>query len=91
MSHSDPSNHSDRVFLGLESFAIAVGLLITLTGAVMGVEMRYAKTAEVQNMVDEVYLRTVRLRILELELKDRSQMPAHEKALLEHLKRELSK
>jgi hypothetical protein len=75
----------------IESLAIAIGLFVTLTGAVLGVEMRYAKTDEVRELVDEVYLRTVRLRVFELELKDRQFLKAHERALLEHLKRELTK
>lgn len=75
----------------IESVAIGIGLFVTLTGAVLGVEMRYAKTEEVRSMVDEVYLRTVRLRVFELELKERSHLLPHERALLEHLKRELTK
>ena len=75
----------------IESIAMAIGLFVTLTGAVLGVEMRYAKTEEVRDMVDEVYLRTVRLRVFELELKDRQHLQPHERALLEHLKRELTK
>jgi hypothetical protein len=85
-----PNQGQNSTLLGLESFAIGIGLFVTLTGAVLGVEMRYAKTSEVRSMVDEVYLRTVRLRVFELELKDRAGMQPHEKALLEHLKRELT-
>ena len=86
-----PNQGRNSTLLNIEAFAIGIGLFVTLTGAVLGVEMRYAKTSEVRNMVDEVYLRTVRLRVFELELKDRDQMQPHEKALLEHLKRELTK
>ena len=86
-----PNQGRNSTLLGLETLAIAIGLFATLTGAVLGVEMRYAKTSEVRNMVDEVYLRTVRLRVFELELKNRDRMEPHEKALLEHLKRELTK
>ena len=75
----------------IESLAIAIGLFVTLTGAVLGVEMRYAKTDEVRELVDEVYLRTVRLRVFELELKGKQYREAYETALLEHLKRELTK
>jgi hypothetical protein len=53
--------------------------------------MRYAKASDVKQLVDDVYYKTIQLRIFELELKDRSQLQPYEKALLEHLKRELSK
>ena len=86
-----PNPGRNSTVLGLEGFAIGIGLFVTLTGAILGVEMRYAKTSEVRSMVDEVYLRTVRLRVFELELKERDRMKPHEKALLEHLKRELTK
>jgi hypothetical protein len=61
------------------------------TGAVMGFELRYAKTSDVKALVDDVYKKTVQLRVFELELKDRNELAPYEKALLEHLKRELSK
>jgi hypothetical protein len=86
-----PNQGRTSTLLNIEALAIGIGLFVTLTGSVIGVEMRYAKTTEVQSMVDEVYLRTVRLRVFELELKDRDHMKPHEKALLEHLKRELTK
>ncbi|MBW2471690.1 MAG: hypothetical protein JRE18_06390 [Deltaproteobacteria bacterium] len=53
--------------------------------------MRYAKAADVKQLVNDVYYKTIQLRIFELELKDRNQLQPYEKALLEHLKRELSK
>lgn len=57
----------------------------------MGFELRYAKTKDVKDLVDDVYKKTVQLRVFELELKDRHELKPYEKALLEHLKRELSK
>lgn len=84
-----PDNNPRQIQL-VETLAIGATLFITMTGAVMGVEMRYAKVADVRQMVDEVYKKTVQLRVFELELKDRHELQPHEKALLEHLRRELN-
>jgi hypothetical protein len=85
----DPSNNrSPQV---LETLAVTLAIVLSLTGGVTAVEMRYAKAADVKQLVNDVYYKTIQLRIFELELKDRNQLQPYEKALLEHLKRELSK
>jgi hypothetical protein len=88
MSLERPPNQSPQV---LETLAVTLAIVLSLTGGVTAVEMRYAKASDVKQLVDDVYYKTIQLRIFELELKDRSQLQPYEKALLEHLKRELSK
>lgn len=70
--------------------AVAVATLLTglVSGSVM-IENRYAKAYEVQQQLDGLYAKTLKLRILELELKPADQFSAADKALLEHLKQEL--
>jgi len=71
---------------------IAVTGLITLAtiliGGVITFENRYAKIADVSNQIETFYEKTIRLRVLELELKG-DKLESHERALLNHLKREL--
>lgn len=73
---------------GLELALVSVPVLLTFVGAVVAVEMRYAKASDVQALVQQYYDKTVQLRLLELELKGGDLKP-YERALLEHLKREL--
>jgi hypothetical protein len=73
---------------GLELALVAVPVVLTFVGAVVAVEMRYAKASDVQALVKQYYDKTVQLRLLELELKGGDLKP-YERALLEHLKREL--
>jgi hypothetical protein len=73
---------------GLELALVSVPVVLTFVGAVVAVEMRYAKASDVQALVKQYYDKTVQLRLLELELKGGDLKP-YERALLEHLKREL--
>lgn len=73
---------------GLELALIAVPVLLTFIGAIVTIEVRFAKASDVQALVKQYYDKTVQLRLLELELKGGDLKP-YERALLEHLKREL--
>ena len=77
---------SDRT--NLELALLAIPVLLTLIGGIVTIEMRYAKASDVQALVEHYYDKTVQLRLLELELKGNDLKP-YERALLEHLKREL--
>jgi len=72
---------------------IAVTGVITLATILIGgaitIENRYAKVADVSQQIETFYEKTIQLRILELELKGNKLEP-HERALLNHLKRELN-
>lgn len=67
---------------------MAIPVILTLIGGVVTLEKRYAKASDVQALVEHYYDKTVQLRLLELELKGHDLKP-YERALLEHLKREL--
>lgn len=76
----------------MRHFEIIVGtvaLLSTLVGGTVVVENRYAKAVDVQSEMQSLYARTLKLRILELELKPADQFTSADRALLEHLKQEL--
>lgn len=73
---------------GIELALVAVPVLLALVGAIVTVEVRFAKASDVQALVKQYYDKTVQLRLLELELKGGDLKP-YERALLEHLKREL--
>lgn len=88
MSQSPKADKTPQV---LETLAVTLAIVLSLTGGVTAVEMRYAKASDVKQLVNDVYYKTIQLRVFELELKDRSELKPYEKALLEHLKRELSK
>ena len=65
----------------------AAGLLLALGGAIITAENRYAKAEDVRGQLNAYYQRTIKLRILELDLK--RELEPHERALRDHLKREL--
>lgn len=67
----------------------ALALLTAIIGGTITVESRYAKAQEVQAKIDGLYAKTLKLRILELQLKPPSQFTAADRALLEHLQQEL--
>jgi len=73
----------------LEITAAASALLITFVTAVVTVESRYAKSAEVQIKINDLYARQLKLRILELQLKPETQFTAADKALLDYMQQEL--
>ena len=65
----------------------ALGLLLALGGTIITAENRYAKAEDVRGQLNAYYQRTIKLRILELDLK--RELEPHERALRDHLKREL--
>ena len=65
----------------------AIGLLLALGGTIITAENRYAKAEDVRQQLDTYFQRTIKLRILELDLK--RELEPHERALRDHLKREL--
>lgn len=72
-----------------EIAAAATALLVTLVTAVVTVETRYAKSAEVQAKINDLYARQLKLRILELQLKSPSAFTAADQALLQYMQQEL--
>lgn len=80
---------NDGMMRHVELAAGIVVLLSTMIGSSVLVDNRYAKAVDVQNQLENLYARTLKLRILELQLKPADQFTAADKALLEHLKQEL--
>lgn len=71
---------------------LVAGLLALLTTIVTGtvvVENRYAKAVDVQQQLNSYYARSLKTRILELQLKPPAQFTSSDRALLEHLQQEL--
>lgn len=69
---------------------VTIGTLLTaIVGGTIVVEQRYAKSADVQQQMDGFYAKTLKLRILELELKSPSETTSADRALLLHLRQEL--
>ena len=73
----------------LEMTIGAVTLITALVSATAMVENRYAKAAFVVEQLDTLYSKTIKLRILELQLKPADQFTTADRALLEYLKQEL--
>ena len=73
----------------IETTAATVALISALIGATVAVETRYAKAVDMERKLDNLYARTLKLRILELQLKPQSQFTSSDKALLDHLQQEL--
>lgn len=74
---------------GLE---LAIGTLALLTTVISGtvvIEGRYAKANVVEQNLQGLWAKTLKLRILELELKPADQFTTADRALLEHMKQEL--
>lgn len=78
---------------------ITISVLALLTGIISGtvvVESRYAKASDlqvrlagVQGQLNDYYARSLRLRILELQLKPAAEFTSADKALLEYMQQEL--
>jgi hypothetical protein len=69
---------------------ITVGtILAAVVGGTIAIETRYARSADVREQMDSLYARTLKLRILELELKPAAQFTPADRALLLHLRQEL--
>lgn len=73
----------------LEITAAATALLVTLVGATVTIENRYAKATEVREQLNSLYARQLKTRILELQLKPPNQFTAADRAMLLHLQQEL--
>lgn len=73
----------------LETAAAGTALVIALVGGVVSVETRFAKSAEVKRELSDLWARSLRLRLLELQLKP-APLSTADQALLEHLQRELN-
>lgn len=70
---------------------IGVGLSVLLTSLITGtvvVENRYAKAVDVQQQLDTYWARSLKLRILEIQLKP-SPLSSGDRALLDNLQQEL--
>lgn len=67
----------------------ALALATTLISATVVVESRYAKAEELKAGIASIYAKTLKLRILELELKPADQFTSADRALLDHMKQEL--
>lgn len=72
----------------LEIAATVMALVTALIGGTVVVESRYAKAVDVQQELNSLYSKTLKIRILELQLKPPPLSPA-DRALLEHLQQEL--
>lgn len=72
----------------LEIAAATLALVTALISGTIVVESRYAKAVDVQQELNSLYSRTLKIRILELQLKPPPLSPA-DRALLDHLQQEL--
>jgi hypothetical protein len=72
----------------LEITAAAVALLVTLIGGTVTIENRYAKAADVETKLNQLYAKQLKTRILELQLKP-PPLTAADRAMLLHLQQEL--
>jgi uncharacterized membrane protein len=69
---------------------IAVGCIVIVTaviGTTVAVDNRYAKVAEVQEQLQDYYERNLKLRILEIDLKE--EPSPSDKALKQYLQQEI--
>lgn len=73
----------------LAIFGSLLALLTAIVGGTITVENRYAKAQEVQTQMNSLYAKTLKVRILELQLKPASEFTPADKALLEYLQQEL--
>lgn len=71
----------------LEIAAAVLALLTGIIGGTVVIETRYAKSQEVRYQLNDFYTRTIKLRILELQLKP-NPTPS-DRALLQYLQQEL--
>ncbi len=73
----------------IEFIAAIAALVVTLVGGVVAIEGRYAKAADVEAKMDEMYAKQLKTRILELQLKPPNQFTPADRAMLLHLQQEL--
>jgi hypothetical protein len=70
---------------------ITVGCIVIITaviGTTVAVDNRYAKSAEVQQQLEDYYVRGIKLRILEIDLKE--EPSPSDKALKQYLQQEIN-
>jgi hypothetical protein len=70
---------------------ITVGCVVIITaviGTTVAVDNRYAKSAEVQQQLEDYYVRGIKLRILEIDLKE--EPSPSDKALKQYLQQEIN-
>lgn len=72
----------------LSATACVITLITALIGGTIAVESRYAKAKEVQQQMDSLWAKQLKLRILELQLQP-SPLNNNDKALLDYLQQEL--
>lgn len=73
----------------LELAAAGFALLSTIATGSVVVENRYAKAVDVQQELSVFWIRTLKLRILELELKPADSFTNADRVMLRNLKQEL--
>lgn len=73
----------------LATAGAALAVLTAIVGTTIGVETRYAKSAEVRAQLEDYYAKQLKLRILEIDLKP-DPTPA-DRALRQYLQQELQK
>lgn len=64
-------------------------MLTAIVTATVVIENRYAKAIDVENQLNSYYARTLKTRILELQLKAPATFTSSDRALLDHLQQEL--
>lgn len=62
-------------------------VLASIIGTTLAIDSRYAKSQEVRTQLNEFYSKSIKLRILELQLKPAS--TPSDRALLQYLQQEL--
>lgn len=72
----------------LELTISALALLTTIVTGTVVVESRFAKASDVRHQISEYYAKSLKLRLLEIQLKPAPLNPA-DRALLEYLQQEL--
>lgn len=75
--------------LNLAAAGAALALLTAIIGGTVTIESRYAKAQEVRSQMNDLYAKTLKIRILELQLKPPAQFTPADRALLDHLQQEL--
>lgn len=73
----------------LTTIGAAAALLTAIIGGTIAIESRYAKSAEVKAQLEQYYESQLKLRILEIDLKEKQ--TSADKALRQYLLQELKK
>lgn len=73
----------------LQACALAIAILTGFSGGLVAVDSRYAKATEVRQQLQDYYIKSLQLRILEIDLKPNP--TAADKALRQYLQQEIDK